>query len=57
MNQVLAIGDSENDLEMLEAAGTGVAMGNAASEVKRAADDITAGNDEEGVALAIRKYF
>ena len=32
-------------------------MGNAASEVKRAADDITAGNDEEGVALAIRKYF
>lgn len=50
-----AIGDSQNDLSMIEAAGCGVAMGNAFQEVKDRADDITASNDEDGVARFIEE--
>ena len=57
VNDVIAIGDSENDIEMLKIAGTGIAMGNAVEEAKAAADDITASNDEDGVAKAIEKYL
>lgn len=54
--EVLAIGDSLNDLEMIQYAGIGVAMGNARQEVKEAANVVTATNQEDGVALAIEKY-
>lgn len=54
--EVLAIGDSLNDLEMIQYAGIGVAMGNARQEVKEAADTVTATNQEDGVARAIEKY-
>lgn len=54
---VLAIGDGDNDLEMLSWAGRGVAMGNAASEVKEAADDVTARVEEDGVALELSRWF
>ncbi len=54
--QVMAFGDGENDVSMLRAAGLGVAMGNAGDEVKAAADLVTLGNDEEGVAYSIEKY-
>ena len=57
VNDVIAIGDSENDIEMLKTAGTGIAMGNAVEEAKAAADDITSSNDEDGVAKAIEKYL
>ena len=50
-----AIGDSTNDLAMIEAAGCGVAMGNAKDVVKEIADHITASNDEDGVALFIEE--
>lgn len=50
-----AIGDSTNDLAMIQAAGCGVAMGNAKDEVKAEADCITATNDEDGVALFIEE--
>lgn len=53
---VMALGDGENDIEMLELAGFGVAMGNAMPKLKAAADYVTASNDEEGVALAIEKF-
>ncbi|MBJ3816797.1 sugar-phosphatase [Shimwellia pseudoproteus] len=53
---VMAIGDQENDIAMLEYAGTGVAMGNAISSVKEAANVVTASNLEDGVAVAIREY-
>lgn len=53
---VLAIGDAENDIEMIELAGIGVAMGNAAANVKAAADHVTATNDEDGVALALETH-
>lgn len=55
--EMIAIGDGDNDLEMLEYAGLGIAMGNAHDEVKRAADAVTASNDEDGIAKAIQKYI
>lgn len=54
---IMAIGDSENDIEMLKEAGLGIAMGNALDEVIAVADDVTAPNDEDGVAKAIEKYL
>ena len=52
----MAVGDSGNDLSMIQAAGLGVAMGNAMPEVLAAADVTTADNNHDGVALAIEKY-
>lgn len=54
--EVMAIGDSFNDIEMLEYAGLGVAMGNARSEVQTKADVITGTNQEDGVAQALERY-
>lgn len=54
--QVLAIGDAENDLEMFAAAGSSVAMGNARPAVKAAAKHTTASNDEDGVAQALERF-
>ena len=55
--EVVAVGDDDNDIEMLEAAGVGVAMGNAHGHVKAVADYITETNDNEGVALALSNFF
>ena len=55
-DQVMAMGDSGNDLSMIQATGLGVAMGNATPEVLAAADAVTADNNHDGVALAIEKY-
>ena len=57
MDEVMAVGDSENDIEMLREAGLGIAMGNAADEVKSVADEITLDNEHEGVVAAIGKYI
>ena len=54
--RVLAIGDSRNDVPMLRWAGMGIAMGNALPEVQQAVRYVTAGNDEDGVALALERY-
>lgn len=54
---IMAIGDSENDIEMLKEAGLGIAMGNALDEVVAVADDVTTSNNEDGVAKAIGKYL
>lgn len=54
--QVIALGDGENDLEMIRMAGIGVAMGNAAPSVKEAADYVVSTNDEGGVAEAIERF-
>jgi HAD superfamily hydrolase (TIGR01484 family) len=56
MSEVIAIGDSGNDLSMIRAAGLGVAMGNASENVKQHADVITLTNDEHGVAEIIHTY-
>jgi len=49
----VAIGDQANDLPMIERAGLGIAMGNAPDRVRAAADQVTTGNDADGVAHAI----
>jgi len=55
---VMAIGDNFNDLEMLEYAGTAVVMGNASPKLLERADFFsTLSNDENGVALAIEKFI
>jgi Cof subfamily protein (haloacid dehalogenase superfamily) len=54
--QVLALGDGENDVEMLQLAGIGVAMANGMASAKQAADYVTASHDEDGVALAIERF-
>lgn len=51
--QVIAIGDEANDVEMVAAAGLGIAMGNAVPAVRNAARSITADQDHEGVAQAL----
>lgn len=56
MDQVVAVGDGENDLPLLEAAGLGVAMGNAPDALKSAADAVTRTNDEEGVRDVIERF-
>ena len=56
-DEVIAIGDGENDISMIEYAGLGVAMGNAMEEVKKAADLITRANAEDGVARVIEEYI
>ena len=55
-DEVIAIGDAENDISMIEYAGLGVAMGNAMDELKAVADLVTVTNDESGVAKIIREY-
>lgn len=55
--QTMAVGDTENDLAIIRAAGFGVAMGNATAAVKSAADYITTSNDEDGVAAAIAHFL
>ena len=53
----VAFGDAENDIPMLRSAGIGVAMGNAAASVQKAAHEITASNNEDGIALWLEKHL
>lgn len=55
--QMIACGDGYNDLTMIQYAGLGVAMENAVLPVKKAADYITASNDEDGVGLVVEKFM
>ena len=54
--EVMCIGDSENDISMLEFSGVAVAMGNGNDFVKKIADFITDTNNNDGVAKAIERY-
>jgi Cof subfamily protein (haloacid dehalogenase superfamily) len=54
--EIMAIGDTEVDLGIIDFAGTGVAMGNSSEIVKSAADFISAYCDEDGVAYAIERF-
>lgn len=54
--ELMACGDSPNDAEMIKLAGVGVAVANAAPEIKAIANYITASNEEDGVARAIAKF-
>ncbi len=54
---VLAIGDGRNDLEMLEWAGRGVAMGQSIEEVRAVADDVTESVYDDGAAVELSRWF
>ena len=53
--EVIAIGDGVCDVNMIQLAGLGIAMGNAQDSVRRCADVVTASNEEDGVAVAVEK--
>ncbi len=55
--EIICIGDNENDASMIAYAGLGVAMGNADEEIKTMAQYVTASNDEDGVAEVIEKFI
>ena len=57
MSEVLAFGDSYNDLDMIKGAGIGVAMCNAVPDLLAVADYVTLSNDKDGVADYIEKYI
>lgn len=57
MEEVMTMGDNWNDASMLEMAGRGVAMGNAADQIKKLCNYETAANDEDGVAQAIEEML
>lgn len=54
---VIAFGDNYNDIELLRTVGLGVAVANAKEEVKAIAKEITLNSIDDGVAIAIEKYF
>lgn len=57
LSETAAIGDAPNDIEILKAAGLGIAMGNATDDIKALADAVTLDNDHNGVVAAIQKYL
>lgn len=56
MDEVMAFGDSWNDLEMLKGVGIGVAMGNAQEDIKQIADYVTDSNEEDGIYNAMHHF-
>ena len=56
MRDVIAVGDNFNDLEMIEIAGLGIAMGNAPDAVKKRSDWIAPSVDDDGLAVAIERF-
>lgn len=57
LEEVAAIGDNNNDIEMIERSGLGIAMGNAIDEIKNKAGYVTVDNDKNGAAEAIIKIL
>ena len=57
MEKTAAVGDNENDLSMLQAAGLGIAMGDGSPQVRRAAAWVTGTNREDGAAAALEKIL
>lgn len=55
--EVMSFGDADNDIEMLQFAGYGIAMGNASDDCKKAAKYETLSNGEDGIAAAIEKFI
>ncbi len=55
--ETLAIGDGENDISLIEAAGMGIAMGNAVPALTQRARMLTASNENDGVALALERFI
>lgn len=56
-SDIMAFGDEENDEEMIQSAGVGVAMENAVVSVKKIANNVTLSNADDGVAVFLENYF
>ncbi len=56
-DEIVAVGDNFNDIDMIKYAGLGVAMGNAPEEVKRAARQVISNNDGDGIAMLIKSII
>ncbi len=57
LDEMVAVGDFTNDVEMIQSVGLGVAMGQSSEEVKHAADWVTRTNDQHGVGYLVREVF
>ncbi|MBN2540598.1 MAG: HAD family phosphatase [Bacilli bacterium] len=57
LDEVIAVGDQENDISMLQVAGVGIAMGNASDTVKQAANFVTKSIDENGFSVAVERFL
>ncbi|MFC0190048.1 Cof-type HAD-IIB family hydrolase [Fictibacillus aquaticus] len=55
-SEAVAFGDGENDIDMLELAGLGIAMGNGSSNLKAIADFVTKKSSEDGIEFALKKH-
>ena len=55
-SQAIAFGDGENDINMIELAGLGIAMGNGSDKLKNAADFVTKKSGEDGIEFALKKF-
>lgn len=56
-SELIAFGDGYNDIPMLQFAGLGVAMGNAAEKIQKAADMVAQSNDDDGIAVLLEKLI
>ncbi|MCM3741091.1 Cof-type HAD-IIB family hydrolase [Oceanobacillus luteolus] len=56
-DRIIAFGDEDNDLEMIEYAGVGVAMGNAIEELKSVAKHVTKTNEQDGIGVFLEEYL
>jgi hydroxymethylpyrimidine pyrophosphatase-like HAD family hydrolase len=56
-DEIICIGDNENDISMIEYAGMGIAMENGTDEAKKAAKFVTRSNNDSGVAYAVKKFI
>jgi hydroxymethylpyrimidine pyrophosphatase-like HAD family hydrolase len=57
ISETIAVGDSENDIQMLTVAGLGLAMDNAVEKAKHIADEIICNNNENVADFIAKKYF
>ncbi|MCK5202170.1 MAG: HAD-IIB family hydrolase, partial [Spirochaetales bacterium] len=57
IDNIMAFGDGQNDISMIETAGIGIAMDNATDEVRAVADSITLSNNDDGVAVFLEEFF
>lgn len=57
MDNVMVFGDEDNDIDMLKNAAIGIVMANGSNNAKNAADEITESNDDNGIGVALDRYF
>jgi hydroxymethylpyrimidine pyrophosphatase-like HAD family hydrolase len=55
-SEAIAFGDGANDIDMLELAGLGIAMGNGNDQLKKVADFVTKKSSEDGIEFALKKF-